>query len=507
MLLFNNGTYCPRLPCPDSPFYGDDVTNPNPRVASDSAWGNLSVDQPHEPSGRFEAPLRTRPIRTIGFRGNSGEATCGASPSAVPEVAQPTTAPCAPAGPSGRPQTVGRRTRRDYFLGTLLLASLVGLGLIVWNSFFRYQAHGTIIGRVINIPASQAGIVQAVHVREGDRVRNGQLLVSVRNLESQQQLDQLADQLKIAQATVESELTELKWQSLLGEDREQRALADYYRVWGELLQEQSRLSDLQVQLERKTATAQSYRAAVTEQELEALRFAEQGQRAKVEKLAAAVQELKALVNVPRDDRPLNKLKPLLARIDSLQAEMTRMRERLSLSEVRSPVNGRVVKLYFFAGEFAQQAAPVVEVLEDESLEALLYVPQSYAAQYRGGDEMRVQLVAGGEMLPGVVTRFGERMQPAPPSLQRYYRSNESLLPVHLQLQTTNPEQALVWLGSEVRQPRSWSLRSRSFQDEAGSAAPAAKCGTGTIRSRPEEHTAATRPTGKPPQADSKPRGD
>jgi len=361
--------------------------------------------------------------------------------------------------PSTAPAPLPKRPKGSYFLGTAFLTVLLCAALAAWNAFFRYQAYGTVTGRVIEVPAAQGGIIRSIHVREGEMVRQGQVLATLENLDAKTQLDRLRDELEIAQATLDAEMTELSWQSRLLEDRTQRTLAEFHKLWGELLREEAKLANVQLQLKRKEEINRTIHRAISEEEIETLRFTEQGQRARVDKLKVAVEKLRKLASASGAEDEPQQLKPHVSRIKGLQAEMARSRERLELSEIRSPVNGRVLKTLFFTGEHAPSASPVVEILEQGSLEAVIYLPQRLARSYGKGDILQLHVVSSEQTLPVEVTRFGQQMETAPPALERYYRSNESLLKLHARPHTDGHdagEDSLLRLGSEVRLPRTWT---------------------------------------------------
>ena len=401
--------------------------------------------------------------RSIGFRASPRSSATG---SVVPEArTQPRAARESTVGPApATPTPLPKRPKGNYFLGAAFLTVLLISALAVWNSYFRYNAYGMISGRVIEVPASQAGIVRSIHVRQGDVVSPGQLLATMEDLDAKADLERLRDELAMAQATLDAEMAELSWKSRLREDQTQRTLAEYYESWGTLLKEEAELSNMQLQLRRKEEIVRRVPRVITEEEFETLQFAIQGQRAKVAKLNVAVENLRKLVSISGPDDEPKQLKPHLSRIKNLQAEIARSRERLELLELRSPVHGRVIRNRFFAGEYVPPDAPVLDILEDGSLEAVLYLPQEKARTLAKGDIIDLDVVPNAETLPAEVTGFGEQMVAPPPTLERYYRSNETLLLVHARPCTNDDEQQWnkrLLLGSEIRLQNAWVRRSQN----------------------------------------------
>lgn len=364
-----------------------------------------------------------------------------------------TLAPSTTAPQSARPTPLPRRPKGRLFLGTVLAVLSLSAVMVVWNATIRYAAYGTITGRVIRVPASQTGNIKFLHVREGMDVAQGQLLVTIEDVELHRQLAQLRDELLIAQAELDAEMSRLQWQAQLRTDDSARAVAEYYELYGEMAEEQHRLDELKRRLERAETLHQ--RGAAPDEQRDAARCAVAGKEAKIEQLARAVaQRHKALEHAaPEQSQP--QLKPLLVKIETLTREIDRVRELIARGEVRSPVHGRVVRSQYFAGEQIQTGSVLCEVLEAGSLQAMVFLPQSEADQLSLGDKVSLHVTA--EMVPiqGTVSRVGEQYVPVPESLRRHYHAHALALPIYLQLERRGLTDQQLRLGTEVRLPRDY----------------------------------------------------
>ena len=166
----------------------------------------------------------------------------------------------------------------------------------------------------------------------------------------------------------------------------------------------------------------------------------------------------------------DRLRPQLIRIETLQAEISRLRDiTLAGAEVRAPVPGRVVKWHRFTGEFAAVADVVAEILEEGSLEAVVYVPQHEAQSLQSGDEVVVVVAPNRQPVRCQVVRLGDQYEEAPDNLRRYYRHHEKMLPVYLR--PGYGETAFARIGCEVKLPANWSGISE-FLERDTDAAPA-----------------------------------
>jgi multidrug resistance efflux pump len=341
-----------------------------------------------------------------------------------------------------RPTPLPKRPKGRWFVGGILLAIIGVAGYSVWNSFFRYQAYGTVTGHEIQVSPPWDGVLRFVHVHEGDTVRQGQLLLTVENVELQQRHAQLGDELRVAQANLDAECARLKWQAAFNLDQGRGAKVVYFEAWGNLLREQARLDDLRSQLRR--AELLHLERAVSQGDVEQLGFAVKGQSDLVAKLKEALPELAtradqadvllkkaSKLSAGFEDNGYDQLKPFFARIESLQADRARIQERLDQGQVRAPANGLVVKVRHFTGEHCKPGEPIVSLLEEGSLEVVLYLPQDSSTILAQDAEVKLVLDPYPEPLTCRVQRLGDEFEPAPEHLKRHYREGQRLLPVHL----------------------------------------------------------------------------
>ncbi|HRX78369.1 MAG TPA: HlyD family efflux transporter periplasmic adaptor subunit [Pirellulaceae bacterium] len=354
--------------------------------------------------------------------------------------------------PATRPTPMPKRPKGRLLVGTFL-AVVVGFGaMTVWNSLFRYQAYGGVTGRVVELSAPWGGVLQTIHVREGDVVLQDQLLATVVNPELDRQVDSKRDELRIAQATLDAQVSQLRFESQQRDDNQHRSLAEYYELWGQLLQEQSTLADM---LAKRQRSENLFREnAVAAEALQERRFDETGQRAKVEKLSEAVQKLGEIVEQSKSstEELHAQLRPFALRIESLQNEIGRLRETAGLGAIRAPVNGRVIKVHRFTGEYSDPEFPIFEVLVDGSVEAVLYVSQKDSGQFTEGQLLELEVPPASAKAKCVIVRIADQYEPVPKSIEIHYRRDEKLLPIYARPLEGSKDSPALRLGGEVRLP-------------------------------------------------------
>jgi multidrug resistance efflux pump len=378
-----------------------------------------------------------------------------------PSLGFPRTLATSEPGSPVRPTPLPRRPKGRWFIAVLLLAAFGYGAFQVYDTFFRYRAYGVITGRVLNVSPPWEGVVQYVHVREGDTVRQGQLLVSLDNTELRHRRAQLDDELRVAQATLEAEAAKLKWQAAFHLDQSEDAQVRYLESWGELLQEQSRLDRLKNEAER-VASLHSQNA-VSKQELDQVLFDLRGQEQKLVKLQTALAERKKRAELSGNllgkqvdstwglmGDGANQLKPSLARIEALQTERTRLDQRLAQGRVCAPTNGLVVKISRFAGERCLPSETLVALLEERSLQVVLYLPQGSSDSVKVGDVINLRVDPYPEPLTCTLTQLGERYEPAPESIRRHYALGQQLLPAYFQPRPESARWMALRVGSVVK---------------------------------------------------------
>jgi multidrug resistance efflux pump len=370
-----------------------------------------------------------------------------------------------PSGPEpiARPTPLPKRPKGRWFIGVILLGACAYGGFEVWDSFFRYRAYGTITGRSIQLSPPWDGLVQYIHVREGDQVAQGQLLVTLDNSELRQRQSQVADDSRVALATLRAEMARLKWQTAFHLDQSQDAVAVYYETWGQLLQQEARLEKLRSDNQRNDYL--KTRKAIASQELDQLGFDIEGQHQNVEKLRLAVDQRRKRAEIASalltrkgeladglSDDGLDQLAPFEAKIAALEAEATRLNERIAEGQIRAPCNGRVLKIARFVGERCRTSDAMLTILVEGSLQVVLYLPQKVSRSLAVDDWVDVFVDPYPEPLSCTVIKVGEQFEAAPEQIKRHYMVGQNQLPVTLQPRPESAHWMALRAGSVVKLP-------------------------------------------------------
>jgi hemolysin D len=293
-----------------------------------------------------------------------------------------------------------------------LLWTLVALvsALIIWASFGKISvvstAPGKFIpdGRVKQLQPLETSIVSAVHVREGQHVQKGELLLELDPSISQAEMQANADKYgfnQLEQARLSAELTHSKTQSAgLEQSKARIALEEQTRRAREqahaakLSQAESTVEERSQALAAAQATLEKYRetsAIASERESSARPLVDTGaisrldylqlkqtlaesnndhaaQLKTVEQAKAAVLEARQNVEQVKRDRVADIYNDLNERVTSepaLKGDLDKSKELLALKWMRAPVSGIVQKLEVTTlGQVVTPAQSLITIVPD-----------------------------------------------------------------------------------------------------------------------------------------------
>jgi multidrug resistance efflux pump len=362
-----------------------------------------------------------------------------------------------PAAPMRSSRPAPKRPKGRWFITLFIAAIAIVTGSKIWNQFGQNQAYGIMQGRVLEIRAPWNGIIESLHVRDGQFVEQGQLLATINNFEFKNERLRLKHELEIALADLAMRVADVQTREKIQSDSALKLQVEYYQLLGRLHAERAKLQELDSQFHTNQWLYD--KESISKVELDSNRIQLAGQKSVVDEIDNALEKLQSsLVRLgQRDDSILQPLVMQQTRIQAISAEFDRLSQLESMGEIRAPVQGLVIKRHQFTGEFIGKNTVVFEVLEHDSLEAVVYLPQSQANLFTVGDH--VHLVLPPESQPKMfrIQSFGEQMVQAPESIERFYNAKQQLIPVHAIPQPGQlPEMQEAhgwWLGAEVRLPR------------------------------------------------------
>jgi RND family efflux transporter MFP subunit len=264
-----------------------------------------------------------------------------------------------------------------------------------------------------------AGYVKQVHVDIGDRVANGQPLVTL-------DIPELADEVAQKEALVSQAVAELSQAecNIAAEEaaaesataRIAEARAGVGRTNGEFER-----STAEYERIKNLADSGSVSDKLVDESRNQLRSAEAAcdeAKAALTSAEAAAKEAAAKAHKAHADRAAAE-----ARMRVTQADLARARTMLAYTEIKAPYDGAVTERWVETGYFVQPASsaiskPLLTVARTDKVRVFLDVPELEAALVDTGDKvtLRVQALAGKE-LPATVARTSWSLNKANRSLR------------------------------------------------------------------------------------------
>jgi len=243
----------------------------------------------------------------------------------------------------------------------------------------RFQASGWIEPDPLPIKATALvdGVVDRVHVLEGERVEKGQLLATLIDDDVRLDLETARSQLESLQAQAAAheshiEVTEAEIATL----RKQVAAAEAKRA--ELADEARRLRNLPA-------------GSVPERDVTQARLALETQNAEIAARESQEEELRGRLRQLRDQA-----RDFKARIGEARTEVARRQLALDRTRIVSPVDGVILSLLAVPGQKrilrmeGSDTATIAILYEPERLQARIDVPLAEAAQLTNGQPVRIR---------------------------------------------------------------------------------------------------------------------
>lgn len=360
----------------------------------------------------------------VGSVPDRGQFRFAHKPAPLQEPARNAVVPAVAAAPVTRP--------RGRLLIALLMLMACSAGVFtVWDSLLRYQAYGVVTGRIIDVGVPIDGVLQSVSVSEGDLVREDTRLAKVVDIEIEQQLARISDELKVAEAQLQAEIARVQWQSHVEETEMTRSIAELFESASRMHDETGALELLQYQLSfNRDLHARNATARV---EMDSYEIQARAKKEELDSIQKAIEVLKDRAQKAVDSPRLGaeQIQPLIAKSEMLLNEILRLREKINLGEIRSPVNGTVLRRHHPAGECIRSHEPLFSVMEESSLEVEVFLPQSVSRKYSVGEILKLRIEPYEELVPCKVVAIGTEHRRPPEHIEIFYRSNVRLLPIRL----------------------------------------------------------------------------
>jgi RND family efflux transporter MFP subunit len=228
-----------------------------------------------------------------------------------------------------------------------------------------YEAAATVQSKTTSVLSSRImGYIVAIHVREGDRVRAGQLLVEIDNREAAAQLRRAQAGLREAQEMLQEteRMIQANESAKTAAEAEQSLAASTFNRY-------------QALVERKS---------VSQQEFDEVQARYRGKTAEVERVQEMLRSMQA------------KREQVLARIDQAKAGISQAQIAVDYGRIQSPIQGVVTQKHGELGVLAAPGTPLLTLEDDTRYRLEATVEESKLGRIRLGDSVRITINALGD---------------------------------------------------------------------------------------------------------------
>lgn len=234
------------------------------------------------------------------------------------------------------------------------------------------------------------GKISKVYVNVGDSVKAGDLLFELENQDLKAAVEQAQKSLSIAQANLANIRNGARPQ-----EREQTNQAvNQAKIQLDLATTNfERMKEL---FEADAVSKQQY-----DQALSGLQLAEAAYKSAVEKLSLV-----------EEGASQDTIRAAEAQVGLAQANLKMAQAKLNDTRIHSPIDGRVGFVKFDSGEFVMQGNPVVQVLDDQMVTALVDVSEKEISSVHPQAQVQVEIPSAAiEPYTGVVTEVSPTIDP------------------------------------------------------------------------------------------------
>ncbi|SPL72100.1 HlyD family secretion protein [Acinetobacter stercoris] len=294
--------------------------------------------------------------------------------------------------------------KKMLIIGGIVVLILVGYW--AWQNFNKVDTDGFIKGNgrieatEVNIASKMAGQLENINVNEGDFVKSGQLLATIKVLSLEAQLREAKAQLEQAKNAV-----------LTANAQVNMRLSDKIAAEAQVQQQQTSLRAAERRLSRTEILAKD--GATSKQQLD-------DERADADRARAAVSVAKAQVASAQEAIVASHAQVTSAKsnVEAAQATVERIQFDIEDSQLKSPINGRVQYRVAQPGEMIAAGGKVLNLIDLSDVYMTFFLPETVAGKVALGTEVRLVLdVAPDIVIPAKVSYVADTAQFTPKTVE------------------------------------------------------------------------------------------
>jgi HlyD family secretion protein len=271
-------------------------------------------------------------------------------------------------------------------------------------------ANGTIEATEIKVVAEVGGRLNELLVKEGDRVKEGQLVGWIEDQPFRYQVDQARAGVAAAKAALDETGAGARGQEVEAAQREVDRLA------AQVAAAREQLSLQEDNLKRAEALFDA--EALPEQELVARQSQVRLARHQLEATEAQLEAARSRLSLLEAGSRQQTLERLAAGVNQAEANLALAQLNLEKTKLVAPAAGMVAARNFEKGELIRPGAEVITLLDDRNLWLNVFVPEDRLSRVRVGQAVRITVdTHPNRSFPGKVVYISPRAEFTPRNVQ------------------------------------------------------------------------------------------
>lgn len=301
--------------------------------------------------------------------------------------------------------------RRCYIFPVLFAAVVLLLaGCQSRGQTGALTANGTIEATEVNVTARVGGTLQKLGVREGDRVKAGQLIGQLDTRSYSVQENQAQAGVAAAQASLDEAKSGARSQEIAAARQNMDALA------AQVAAAQDQLTLQEDNFKRAQSLFQA--GAIPEQSLQEQQTACDTARHKLAGIKAQQEAARAKLELLQAGSTPQALDRLSAGVNQSEDNLKLARLNLDWTRLTAPISGTVISRNFEPGELIRPGAQVITLQDDRDRWLNVYVPENRLDQVKAGQPVQIRVDAyPDKTFPGRVEYISPQAEFTPRNVQ------------------------------------------------------------------------------------------
>jgi multidrug resistance efflux pump len=292
----------------------------------------------------------------------------------------------------------------------IVIAGVAGVYYAMHQPAGPLTLTGIVTTQDVMVAPQLGGQIGQLLVKEGDPIKKNQLVAVMTTDELQANRAYYTSQVETIQSQVGENEAALRYQQRQTEDQIQQARAALDTAVAQVGEARAVFEDARIVLSRTEKLNKE--GVAPAQQLDQARTSLDGAKARLDAAEKQVEVQRAAVSVANANAEQVLVQQNRVRTSERQRQAATAQQkvadvRLSYSEVRSPVDGIVDVRAAREGEVINAGQPIITLINPDDLWVRADVEETYIDRIKLGDQLKVRLPSGAEMMGTVFYRAVE----------------------------------------------------------------------------------------------------